>query len=147
MGALYSSVNSAVPFLTFTEMKFIEAEAQIILGNTAAAHAAYIAAVTSSLQRSGVSSSAVTAYVSKPEVDPGVDKLTIENVMTQKCIAMYTQCESWTDWRRTGYPNLTPTVAGESLPRRFPTPQGERLYNTSSPKGKTIYTRVWWDKE
>lgn len=146
MGPFYTSVNSAVPFLTYAEMKFIEAEAQMTVGNPAAAHASYLAAITASLQRSGVTASAVTAYLSQTSVDPGVDKLTIENIMTQKYIAMYSQCESWADWRRTGYPTLTPVVDGVNIPRSFPYPQSERLYNTNMPKGKTINTRVWWDK-
>lgn len=144
MNEFYAGIGSPVPFLTFTEMKFIEAEANNRLGNSAAAHTAYVAAVTASLQRSGVPAAAITAYLAQPAVDPGADKLTLENIMTQKYIAMYTQPESWTDWRRSGFPKLAP-VTGSNIPRRFPYAQAERLYNSKMPTGTTIFDRVWFD--
>jgi hypothetical protein len=144
MNEFYAGIASPVPFLTFTEMKFIEAEASNRLGNSAAAHTAYVAAVTASLQRSGVSAASITAYLAQPAVDPGADKLTLENIMTQKYIAMYTQAESWTDWRRSGFPKLAP-VTGSNIPRRFPYAQAERLYNSKMPTGTTIFDRVWFD--
>ncbi len=140
----YAGIGSAVPFLTFAEMKFIEAEANSRLGNTAGAYSAYIAGITSSLQRSGVGATDITAYLAQPTVDPGADKLTLENIMTQKYIAMYTQPESWSDWRRTGFPTLAPT-SGSKIPRRFPYPQNERLYNSKMPQDLTIFNSVWWD--
>jgi hypothetical protein len=146
MGAFYSSINSAVPMLTFTEMKFIEAEAQMRLGKVAEAHAAFVAAVKASLARTGVSDADATTFMAQAGVDPGATALTLENIMTQKYVAMYTQCESWSDWRRTGFPALAP-VEGNEVPRRFPYPQSERLYNgTNMPGGLTIFNRVWWDK-
>jgi hypothetical protein len=146
MGPFYSSINSAVPFLTFTEMKFIEAEAQMRLGKAAEAHAAFVAAVKASLARTGVSDADATAFLAQASVDPGATALTLENIMTQKYVAMYTQCESFSDWRRTGFPALAP-VEGNEIPRRFPYPQSERLYNGGNmPAGLTIFSRVWWDK-
>jgi hypothetical protein len=146
MGPFYSSVNSAVPFLTYTEMKFIEAEANNRLGKPAEAHAAYVEAIKASLARTGVPAAEITAFLTQASVDPGASALTLEQIMTQKYVAMYTQCESWTDWRRTGFPTLTP-VKGTEIPRRFPYPQSERLYNNANmPPGLTIFSRVWWDK-
>ena len=145
MGDLYSAISSAVPMLTFTEMKFIEAEAKSRVGDGPGAHAAYVAAVRASLERSGVSAADVTAYLAQPSVDPGAANLTLANIMTQKYIAMYTQPESFSDWRRSGVPALTP-VSGSNVPRRFPYAQSERLYNGSNmPAGLTIFDRVWWD--
>ena len=112
----------------------------------AEAHAAFVAAVKASLARTGVSDADATAFMAQANVDPGATALTLENIMTQKYVAMYTQCESWTDWRRTGFPALT-AVRGNEVPRRFPYPQSERLYNTRNmPAGLTIFSRVWWDK-
>lgn len=146
MGSFYSSINSAVPLLTYAEMKFIEAEANIRLGKAAEAHAAYTAAVKASLQRTGVADADITTFMAQASVDPGASALTLENVMTQKYVAMYTQSESWSDWRRTGFPALAPTD-GTNVPRRFPYPQSERLYNGGNmPSGVTIFDRVWWDK-
>lgn len=147
MGSLYATINSAVPLITYTEIKFIEAEAHFRQNNTAAAHAAYVDAVRASLLRSGVAADDASAYLQQTTVDPGAGQLTLEHIMTQKYIAMYTQAESWSDWRRTGFPTLTSTVQGSEIPRRFPYAQSERLYNSANmpAPAPTIFDRVWWD--
>lgn len=146
MGPFYASINSPVPFITFTECKFIEAEALFRTGNPSEAYRAYREAVRSSLDRTGVSSADADAFLAQASVDPGVANLTLNDIMTQKYVAMYTQSESFTDWRRTELPALTPTVTGKEIPRRFPYPQSERLYNDANmPDGLTINSRVWWD--
>ena len=145
LGPFYTSVNSAVPFLTYTEMMFISAEAKMRGGDKAGAHADLVTAIKASLARTGVSDADADAYVAQLSVVPAEADLTLEHIMTQKYIAMYTQCESFTDWRRSGVPALTP-VAGSNIPRRFAYPQSERLYNGSNmPGGLTIFSRVWWD--
>lgn len=147
LGPFYTSVNSAVPFLTYTEMKFIAAEARMRSGDKSGAHTDYVEAIRASLSRTGVSDADADTYVSQSSVDPGADALTLEHIMTQKYIAMYTQSESYTDWRRSGVPALTP-VSGSDIPRRFAYPQSERLYNGGNmPSGLTIFSRVWWDVE
>ncbi len=147
MGALYASINSAVPLITYTELKFIEAEAYMRQSNTASAHTAYVEAVRASLSRSGVSQADADTYMAQASVDPGAANITLGQIMTQKYIAMYTQSESFSDWRRTGFPTLTSTVAGSEIPRRFPYAQSERLYNSGNmpTPAPTIFDRVWWD--
>ena len=51
--------------------------------------------------------------------------------MEEKYISMFTQGESWTDWRRTGYPTLSadPLWYLTEIPRRMPYPESEYLYN------------------
>jgi len=68
--------------------------------------------------------------------------------MTQKYIAMFTQPEVWSDWRRTNLPALTPNpdaTIGE-IPRRFPTCIDERLYNSNAEVVGDITLPVWWDE-
>ncbi|EEI92239.1 hypothetical protein HMPREF0765_2166 [Sphingobacterium spiritivorum ATCC 33300] len=69
--------------------------------------------------------------------------------------------ESWSNWRRTGYPNLTPVVypgnaTGGTIPRRFPYPVAEEAGSNSAyykaasaavPGGDNLSGRVWWDKQ
>ncbi len=107
-GAFYASINSPVPFITYAEAKFIEAEIYMQLNNKALAYTAYIDAITASCQKHGVSGDDITTYISQETVGLGGDdsKLTLEIVMQQKYIAMYYNCESWVDWRRTGLPIL-----------------------------------------
>ena len=68
--------------------------------------------------------------------------------MTQKYIAMFMDPEVFSDWRRTGIPELDPNT-GANVPRRLPYAETAVLYNenTPSPADVTIYDRVDWDVE
>ena len=69
--------------------------------------------------------------------------------MTQKYIALFTQPEVWTDWRRTDIPQLQPyadATGVSSIPRRYPISQSERINNPNAPAQYPITTRVWWDE-
>ena len=82
----------------------------------------------------------------------------LELIMNEKYVAMFTSTESWTDWRRTGYPSIS-APAGANLsdiPRRMPYPEGEYLYNADNVPmplsadpddkfGVTTTYRLWWD--
>ncbi len=134
-----------LPLVTYFEAKFIEAEANLRLGNTDEAAAAYNEAVKASvLKATGASD---TAFESLYASEDGTS-ITLEKIMTQKYIAMFTQPEAWTDWRRTDIPALAPNpdavVAG--IPRRFPTCRSERLYNSNAVVVSNILTPVWWDE-
>lgn len=151
-GNLYAAINSPVPFITLAETKFIEAEAKFA-NDKAGAYAAYLAGITASLNDAGVTGTAVDNYLAQPSVGVGESNLTLKNIIEQKYIALYTQPESWTDWRRTGFPQLTP-VTGTAIPRRFFYPQNCRLFNLAQlskvPDYNTstnyIFTKLWWDR-
>src|SRR5690606_28506938 len=67
--------------------------------------------------------------------------------------------EAYSNWRRTGYPKLTPTnwpgnLTNGTIPRRLPYPTSEAVNNTAAyntaiqRQGPDLLTtRVWWDKE
>jgi len=68
--------------------------------------------------------------------------------------------EAWCNWRRTGYPILTPTnyignVTGGTIPRRLPYPPSEKVtngvnYNTAVSRlqgGDKLTSRIWWDTQ
>lgn len=67
--------------------------------------------------------------------------------------------ESWSNWRRSGYPVLTPVnypnnATGGQIPRRFPYPTSEITSNPDNykaassavPGGDNLIGRVYWDK-
>jgi len=140
----YFTATQAQPLMTYTEMKFIEAECRMQTeGATAATHQAYLDAIASSLSDVNLSGDYAT-YVGQSSVDPGSANLTMNHIMTQKYIAMYTDVEAYTDWRRTGIPALTPNT-GTEIPTRFPYPEDEVRYNSNCPKDVTIFEKVWWD--
>jgi hypothetical protein len=68
--------------------------------------------------------------------------------------------ESWSNWRRSGFPVLTPVVypnnaTNGTIPRRFPYPLAEANTNPVNykaahdavPGGDLLTSRVWWDKQ
>lgn len=144
MGPFYGAMDAVVPTVTYVEFKFIEAEARFKNNQKAAAADAYNAAVTASLAKHNVTDAAwLAANAAETE-----QTITLEKIMTAKYIALYLQTEVWSDWRRTGIPvlPLAANAVETQIPRRFPYPLNERLYNPNMPAGLTITQRVWWDK-
>ncbi len=145
IGAKYGSAESKLPLLTYAEAKFIEAEAQMRLGNKAAAAAAHNAAVIANLN--DVTGGGDAAFEAA-NANEDAASITMEKIMSQKYIAMFTQPEVYSDWRRTNIPALTPNAGANltEIPRRFPTAQDERLYNTKAVVNSNLLDPVWWDK-
>ena len=74
--------------------------------------------------------------------------VTLENIITQKYIALFTTAEPYSDWRRTGFPNLTPNQESQTkkIPVRLITPKSERTLNANATVVSSMYTPVWWAK-
>ena len=141
IGPYYGSPASPIPVMTYVEQKFIEAECAFRTGDMDRAASAYNEGVIASLDRFGVTDDAYIA--ANASATSGT--VNLDDILTQKYIAMFTQFESWTDYRRTGIPTLDP-ASGGAVPVRFPYPQSERLYNSENlPGGITISTNLWWD--
>lgn len=144
LGPLYGSANSPVYFMSYDEVKFIEAELQFRNGNNAEAAAAYNEAVRANLLRTINDAS----YLN--EVEKTAANITLADIMTQKYIALFLSPEVWTDWRRTGLPVLTApagNVLGGQLPRSLFYPSSEVRYNTNTPANTRLTRRVWWDAQ
>ncbi|MFT3904468.1 MAG: SusD/RagB family nutrient-binding outer membrane lipoprotein [Niabella sp.] len=82
-----------------------------------------------------------------------------EQIWLQSCIT-FNFYEAWSNWRRTGYPVLTPVnypnnATNGVIPRRFPYPTAEEASNPDNykaasaavPGGDLLTGRVWWDKQ
>jgi Starch-binding associating with outer membrane len=146
LGDYFTSTNSPYFFASYMEMQFILAEANFETGATSAALTAYNDGIVASLSRYGLTpDSTFTADV----LSETTASLTLEKIMLQKYIAMYLDPEVFTDWRRTGFPRLTPTAGaltqGGVIPTRLPYPQSERLFNPNMPADNSITGKVWWD--
>lgn len=139
----YGASDAAIVLMSSYELDFIEAEAKLAGGDLAGAKTAYLAGVEGALDYAGVDAAAQTAYLANTTVNPAGD-VSLGHIMFQKYIALYTQPEAFTDWRRTGLPALAP-IAGTAIPRRFLYPQSENLYNPNTPSGQSLFSRVWWD--
>ncbi len=147
-GDFIAGMSSATVFMSYAELKFIEAETEYRVGSPANALAAYKAAVAASLDQvtNGADN---TAWLDANINVETTATLTLDKILYQKRMAMFGTAQAFSDWRRTGYPALSPVIGATSneLPRRFPYAQEEQTYNANCPTGVTIEDRVWWDVE
>lgn len=134
----------AMPFSTYAEMQFIMAEANLAQGNRAAAYENYTNAIEATFDAYGVSG--FDDFKNNTNAFPGESNLSVENIITQKYIGLFLDPTVFSDYRRTGFPQLPPNT-GSEVPRRLPYPQTETDYNVNCPRPSevTIFSRVWWD--
>ena len=106
-GGFYSKADSPFPFITYSEVKFIEAEAKLRLGDLGGSRAAFKEGVLSNMRKLGVPDTSLT------EAADSIDAMTdadftplnagLHHIMTQKYIAMVFNPETWVDMRRMDY--------------------------------------------
>lgn len=162
----YSKVDAPLVYLSFSEAKFMEAEAQFLLaggtatttGSNAAAYAAYKAGIAANMDKIGVVAADKNAYLADTSIDKGVAALELKDIMRQKFIALFLNPETFTDYRRydfstNAFKNLTipvntDPVNGGKWMRRIVYSTNERSANAAnySANFKPMVTPVWWDK-
>ena len=152
VGSAYASIKAPVVLMSAAEVNFIKAEVYHRASDSRA-QAAYQAAITQDFAALGLSSSAA-AYLANANV---AYNGTLQRIMEQKWITMFqASYESWVDWRRTGYPALTPAANNTTsnvIPRNLPYPEVEinsnRANLVAGPGIPIPYiglsNRVWWD--
>jgi len=72
--------------------------------------------------------------------------------MNEKYKALFLNMQSWSDWRRTGYPNFIDSennstecggaIEGNGVPRRLLYPEKEKASNPNCPVNDGIYDRL-----
>jgi hypothetical protein len=132
--------------VSYEELLFLSAEAKLRANNPAGAAADFNEAVITSVSivtGSNADAAFVTAQASK---DAG--NIDLKTIIEGKYDAMFTQVEVWTDWRRTGFPNLVanqdPKADSKGIPLRFPTIIDERLYNSNAQAVQDNYEKLWF---
>ncbi|RFM35303.1 SusD/RagB family nutrient-binding outer membrane lipoprotein [Chitinophaga silvisoli] len=150
VGSYIAGDGAPIPLVTYAEALFIKADASFRLGNLGDAATYYNQAVIKAVtQVTGTAPDAafIAAYASATAAT-----ITEAQIATQKWIALYCQIEAWAEWRRTGYPAITPNadnVTGtNAVPRRLPVVNDELLYNKANAeayKDIDIFQPVWWD--
>ncbi|MEA4919089.1 SusD/RagB family nutrient-binding outer membrane lipoprotein [Proteiniphilum sp.] len=94
-GTIYSAADFGEVLLEYSEVEFLISE----YNNWNQAN--YVNGVRASLEKWGVATADINAYVSQL---PSANQ---RNVLNQKYIALFTQfLEAWSDYRRTGYPDF-----------------------------------------
>ncbi len=182
IGSFYSAASAPGMLMSYAELQLFLAEAAhkgIIPGGETAAEAYYVAGVEASYYQN---EEAITAELDDVWYDTfvswGWDENDIlayalvdfwdyggwaydpanamEQIATQKYVATFDQgLQSWFEWRRTGFPVLTPAVAGANggkIPVRVYYPSDEASRNPSNLQeavsrqgADDLNTKVWWD--
>ena len=65
----------------------------------------------------------------------------LREILTEKYISLFVHTQAWTDYRRTCFPNVTPTVAGLKIPGRLFYDALERQTNPNIPSAQDQPTR------
>jgi hypothetical protein len=138
--AYFIAPSAVVPFITYPEVKFIEAE----INSGAARDEALKEGIRASLEMYGVLG-ADPAWEAT-NID-GIADATLEDVITAKYVGLALQLEIYSDYRRTGYPAI-PTYQGQAIPVRYPYATACYNYNPDNvPTGVTKNTPIWWDSD
>jgi len=158
--------NGPTFVLTYAESELLLAEAAQVynLGGSAAQH--YQNGVTAAITylsqydaAATVSDATAQAYVSAHPYNAATGLAQINTqywILTNTMLDFY---ETWSNWRRSGYPVLTPVNypgnnTNATIPHRFPYPIIEAGTNTANynaahnavPGGDVLTSHVWWDK-
>lgn len=102
-GGFYTSPDSPTYMMTFSEVKFIEAEAKFRSGDIAGAYADFKTAVKADLEKVGVPAGEITSYLQEIDQKIGVENFGLSEIMVQKYIANMLNPETWVDMRRMDY--------------------------------------------
>jgi hypothetical protein len=145
--------------MTYAEFSFIKAEAAERGWIAGSAAQFYQDGITASMKQWGVADADVATYLLQPAVVYKGGQAGLAQIGVQKWLSLFTQgFEAWMEWRRTGYPNLTPALnartADGKIPRRVIYPQTEQSFNLTNLKAAianeggsdAINTRLWIDK-
>lgn len=145
------SGTAPIRMLTFAEYNFIRAEAAL-MGAPGDPQAFFTAGITASMQAAGVAAADITAYLAANGTLAGTDAQKLQQIIEEKYVANFgVILEPWTDWRRTGYPVLTPPSNRMSqvtnVPRTLFYPQSEIDLNPNAPaqKAADLQAKVFWD--
>jgi hypothetical protein len=98
----------------------------------------------------GVSQAAADAYIASNGILTGSNDDKLRRIIQEKYVANYgVVMEPWTDWRRTGYPQIQKVgnAVIADIPRSLLYAQSEIDLNPNAPKQKSsMLERVFWDK-
>jgi hypothetical protein len=132
IGQAVRQANTPSLLMTYAEYEFILAEAAQrgwSVPGTAAQH--YNAGITAALEQYGIPSADIAAYLAQPQVvyNPTTG---LQQIALQKWISFFTMgLEAYTEYRRTGVPNLQPgpEAVTSTVPRRITYPEQEQSFN------------------
>ncbi len=168
--SVYTDLNNSVSIITYAESELLFAEAAARgwnVGPTAAIHyakgvSAGIQALANVNSNATISAATADAYANANPLNTSSLNASLKMINEQYWATtgvLMNFSEAWSNWRRSGFPVLTPVVyvgnfSGGVIPRRQIYPTGEAGLNGTNYKigvaglsaGDTWASRVWWDK-
>nr|WKN39028.1 SusD/RagB family nutrient-binding outer membrane lipoprotein [Tunicatimonas sp. TK19036] len=163
-----ANLNAPTIFQSYEEVEFLLAEAALRGWGGGSAQEHYTNAITASMESTTlfpggivIEPAVIEAYLASHPLT-GTTEEQMETIHTQFYLAHFMWLdffEAWSNWRRTGYPELTPVNypgndTGGVIPRRLRYPQSEAALNTENYQGAIqnqgpdlLLTRIWWDAE
>ncbi len=150
VNGFYSKAGAPLILVSFSELKFIEAEASFAT-DKARSYAAYLAGIAAHMDKLGVSSAEKTAYLANPLVAVGEAAFTKDDIFREKNVAMFLHPEAWTDARRYDYKykdfTLPVNAVLSSFIRRVGYPSTELDRNGANvPAVASLADKLWWDQ-
>ncbi|HNR16874.1 MAG TPA: SusD/RagB family nutrient-binding outer membrane lipoprotein [Chitinophagaceae bacterium] len=143
-----------VIFISEAESYFLQAEAVLRGWGTGDAEQLYYDGIALSFLSWGLSFAQFNTYASQVAVEypvAGSIEEKLRAIIFQKWTSMCgsQNLEAWTEWRRTGYPDIFTVSASSNIGNKFPVrllyPDSEVTSNPNTPPQKTITDKVWWD--
>ncbi len=144
--------------LTYADVLLARAQAAHYGWTTESTNTMYTEALRASWEQWGVyDAPTFAAYIADPDIalTPATEN---EKIATQRWLTFYPNgTQGWSEWRRTGFPVLTPTVNAvnptKTIPIRFPFPSVEYNYNETNIAAAVTrmggsdkeIDNVWWD--
>jgi hypothetical protein len=164
--AVFIQANAPIITLSYAETQYLLAEAAFrgwAVGETAATHynAALVSSLTGLSQINGaaaIDAGVANTFATAHPLIAGQELKMINEQYWANENATFSFIESWSNWRRSGYPVLTPVVypgnvTNGTIIRRMVYPQTERTANGANyaagvatlQGGDFLTSRVWWD--
>lgn len=157
----YRAQVSSQFILTYADVLLARAEAALLgwAGTAAGANELMHAGIQASWEQWGVyDATAFNTYTTDTDVTfADGDATAAAKLGRQRWLTFYPNgAQGWAEWRRTGFPALTPSPNAvnnsKQIPTRYPYPSVEYTYNQAGVDaavarmgGDTDAQRVWWD--
>ena len=144
-----AATDASLDIITFTELKFIEAEAALAAGNQDRADVAFRAGIRANMNEVGVAADAIESYLtdSYGGEDDDIDR---DDIFREKYVALFLHPETWVDARRYDYAyddfTLAANAAITTFPVRLQYPNTELDRNRANTPTVTLTDALFWDQ-
>lgn len=156
IGEFYSRADAPGVLMSYAELLFLQAEAAERGWIAADPATLYAAGIRAAMEFNEIATADINAYLAQPEIVYQGGDAGLEQIWTQKWIALFGQGpEAYAEWRRTATPVLEIGPDAENdgqIPLRLFYPAEEESYNREAVEaararqgGADLSDPVWWD--